>query len=126
MGPKKRSHKVIDIDEYTLVQPNRRVSQHSSYEIQGRPTHSLIALPATTPTCSPNSLIPPTIPNINYDMPFEDDDYSNRKEDFREMEAMGFSGTLTQYDEDSLKMRKCQRSQAVGQYLFIEDCLTYL
>ena len=122
MGPKKRSRKVIDIDEYTPVQPNRRVSQHSSYEIQGRPTHSFIALPATTPTCSPDSLIPPTIPNINHDTPFEDDDYSNREEDFCEMEAMGFSGTLTQYDEDSLEARKRQRSQAVSRYLFMEDC----
>ena len=116
MGPKKRGRKAIDIDEYTPVQPNRRVSQHSSYEIQGRPTHSFIALPATTPT-SPDSLIPPTIPNISHDTPFEDDDYSNREEDFREMEAMGFSGTLTQYDEDSLETRKRQRSQAVCRYL---------
>ena len=126
MGPKKRSHKVIDIDEYTSVQPNRWVSQHSSYEMQGRPRHSFIPLPATTPIFSPDSLIPPIIPNINDDTPFEDDEYeySNREEDFREMEAMGFSGTLTQSDEaiDSSETRKCQRSQAVGQCLFLEDC----
>ena len=122
MGPKKCSHRVIDIDEYTPVQPNRRVSQHSSYEIQGRPTHSFIAVPAATvtPTVSPDSLIPPTIPDINHDKPFEDDEYSNRKEGFREMEAMGFSSTLTQSDEaiDSLETWKRQRSQAVGRYLF--------
>ena len=104
MGPKENSHKVIDIDEYTPVQPNRQLSQHSSYEIQERPTHSFIALPATMPMLSPDSLIPPTIPNINEDMPLEDDKYSNREEDFCEMESMGFSGTLTRSNEavDSL------------------------
>lgn len=113
MAPKKRGRKGVDMDEYVPSKSNKRVALHSDYQIHGRATHSLLPVPVSHALPSTAVPLEPQL-DFNNAVSSEDDEYNHCEEDNREMEALGFSGVLTQ----PLERHKRQRTQAVSGLFF--------